>query len=178
VKQTGTYGWPRLTRCPVTAAFIRRWSQVRTLYRPPRQSTAHSGFGRCPQSWCGKAPIPCPRTEDSGRGSEACCHFVFGRGETGGHFRSAPTPQDGSSTEHEGLVTVARKVPQAVICLLSALQLHGLTTLNCRGRSGSPCLVEATCRDLTTRLSNWCSSQMRPTRLGSKSTSVTVSSCR
>lgn len=35
---------------------------------------------------------------------------------------------DASSSEHEGLVTVARKVPQAVICLLSALQFHGLTT--------------------------------------------------
>jgi predicted transcriptional regulator of viral defense system len=35
---------------------------------------------------------------------------------------------DVSSSEHEGLVTVARKVPQAVICLLSALQFHGLTT--------------------------------------------------
>ncbi len=33
-----------------------------------------------------------------------------------------------SSSEHEGLATVARKVPQAVICLLSALQFHGLTT--------------------------------------------------
>jgi predicted transcriptional regulator of viral defense system len=32
------------------------------------------------------------------------------------------------SSEHEGLVTVASKVPQAVICLLSALQFHGLTT--------------------------------------------------
>ena len=32
------------------------------------------------------------------------------------------------SSEHEGLVTVTRKVPQAVICLLSALQFHGLTT--------------------------------------------------
>ena len=36
-------------------------------------------------------------------------------------------PQAGNS-EHEGLVTVASKVPQAVICLLSALQFHGLTT--------------------------------------------------
>ena len=35
---------------------------------------------------------------------------------------------EASSSEHEGLVTVARKVPQAVICLLSALQFHGLTT--------------------------------------------------
>jgi predicted transcriptional regulator of viral defense system len=35
---------------------------------------------------------------------------------------------DASSSEHEGLVTVARKVPQAAICLLSALQFHGLTT--------------------------------------------------
>lgn len=35
-------------------------------------------------------------------------------------------PMHGS--EHEGLVTVARKVPPAVICLLSALQFHGLTT--------------------------------------------------
>ncbi len=32
------------------------------------------------------------------------------------------------SSEHDGLVTVASKVPQAVICLLSALQFHGLTT--------------------------------------------------
>ena len=35
---------------------------------------------------------------------------------------------DSSSSEHEGLVTVASKVPQAVVCLLSALQFHGLTT--------------------------------------------------
>ncbi|WP_372527088.1 type IV toxin-antitoxin system AbiEi family antitoxin domain-containing protein [Piscinibacter sp.] len=35
---------------------------------------------------------------------------------------------DGGSSEHEGLVTVASKVPQAVVCLLSALQFHGLTT--------------------------------------------------
>ncbi len=34
----------------------------------------------------------------------------------------------GESSEHEGLVTVASKVPQAVICLLSALQFHELTT--------------------------------------------------
>ncbi len=33
-----------------------------------------------------------------------------------------------SGSEHEGLVTVARRAPQAVICLLSALQFHGLTT--------------------------------------------------
>lgn len=31
-------------------------------------------------------------------------------------------------TEHDGLTTVATKVPQAVFCLLTALQLHGLTT--------------------------------------------------
>ncbi len=30
--------------------------------------------------------------------------------------------------EHESLATVAVKVPQAVFCLLTALQLHGLTT--------------------------------------------------
>ena len=35
---------------------------------------------------------------------------------------------DSDSSEHEGLVTVASKVPQAVVCLLSALQFHGLTT--------------------------------------------------
>ena len=35
---------------------------------------------------------------------------------------------DSGSSEHEGLVTVASKVPQAVFCLLSALQFHGLTT--------------------------------------------------
>ena len=31
-------------------------------------------------------------------------------------------------TEHEGLATVATKVPQAVFCLLTALQFHELTT--------------------------------------------------
>jgi predicted transcriptional regulator of viral defense system len=35
---------------------------------------------------------------------------------------------DSGSSEHEGLVTVASKVPQAVVCLLSALQFHGVTT--------------------------------------------------
>ena len=35
---------------------------------------------------------------------------------------------DSGNSEHEGLVTVASKVPQAVVCLLSALQFHGLTT--------------------------------------------------
>lgn len=35
---------------------------------------------------------------------------------------------DSGSSEHEGLLTVASKVPQAVVCLLSALQFHGLTT--------------------------------------------------
>jgi len=35
---------------------------------------------------------------------------------------------DSGRSEHEGLVTVASKVPQAVVCLLSALQFHGLTT--------------------------------------------------
>ena len=35
---------------------------------------------------------------------------------------------EADSSEHEGLVTVASKVPQAVVCLLSALQFHGLTT--------------------------------------------------
>lgn len=33
-----------------------------------------------------------------------------------------------SGSEHEGLATVATKVPQAVFCLLSALQFHELTT--------------------------------------------------
>jgi predicted transcriptional regulator of viral defense system len=31
-------------------------------------------------------------------------------------------------TEHESLIAIATKVPQAVFCLLSALQLHELTT--------------------------------------------------
>ena len=35
---------------------------------------------------------------------------------------------DSLGSEHEGLTTVATKVPQAVFCLLSALQFHGLTT--------------------------------------------------
>ena len=32
------------------------------------------------------------------------------------------------ASEHEGLVVVAAKAPQAVFCLLTALQFHGLTT--------------------------------------------------
>jgi len=35
---------------------------------------------------------------------------------------------DTLGSEHEGLTTIAAKAPQAVICLLSALQFHGLTT--------------------------------------------------
>jgi predicted transcriptional regulator of viral defense system len=35
---------------------------------------------------------------------------------------------DTQGSEHEGLVTVATKVPQAVLCLLTALQFHELTT--------------------------------------------------
>lgn len=35
---------------------------------------------------------------------------------------------DAPSSELESLVTIARRVPQGVICLLSALQFHGLTT--------------------------------------------------
>jgi len=33
-----------------------------------------------------------------------------------------------SGTEHEGMAAIATKVPQAVFCLLSALQFHELTT--------------------------------------------------
>ena len=32
------------------------------------------------------------------------------------------------SSEHESLVSIARRVPQAVFCLFTALQFHGLTT--------------------------------------------------
>jgi predicted transcriptional regulator of viral defense system len=35
---------------------------------------------------------------------------------------------DAQGAEHEGLATIAVKVPQAVFCLLTALQLHELTT--------------------------------------------------
>jgi predicted transcriptional regulator of viral defense system len=35
---------------------------------------------------------------------------------------------EAQTTEHESLVTVATKVPQAVFCLLTALQFHELTT--------------------------------------------------
>lgn len=37
-------------------------------------------------------------------------------------------PADAQPSEHESLVTVATKVPQAVFCLLTALQYHELTT--------------------------------------------------
>ena len=35
---------------------------------------------------------------------------------------------DSPSSEHESLVAIATKVPQAVFCLLTALQFHELTT--------------------------------------------------
>lgn len=35
---------------------------------------------------------------------------------------------DAQGSEHEGLVAIATKVPQAVFCLLTALQFHELTT--------------------------------------------------
>jgi predicted transcriptional regulator of viral defense system len=35
---------------------------------------------------------------------------------------------DTQNSEHESLATIAAKVPQAVFCLLTALQIHGLTT--------------------------------------------------
>lgn len=38
--------------------------------------------------------------------------------------------EDGTSGEHAGLVEVCRAVPIGVICLLSALDYHGLTTFN------------------------------------------------
>ena len=37
-------------------------------------------------------------------------------------------PPNHPVSEHEGLAVVAAKVPQAVFCLLTALQFHGLTT--------------------------------------------------
>ena len=36
--------------------------------------------------------------------------------------------KDANYSEHESLITVAAKAPQAVFCLLTALQFHGLTT--------------------------------------------------
>ena len=35
---------------------------------------------------------------------------------------------ESQGSEHESLVTIATKVPQAVFCLLTALQFHELTT--------------------------------------------------
>jgi predicted transcriptional regulator of viral defense system len=42
--------------------------------------------------------------------------------------RGTYVPADIEPTENHGLVMAARKVPHGVICLLSALQFHGLTT--------------------------------------------------
>jgi len=41
-----------------------------------------------------------------------------------GLYRLPGTP----ASEHEGLATIAARVPQAVFCLLTALQFHGITT--------------------------------------------------
>jgi predicted transcriptional regulator of viral defense system len=35
---------------------------------------------------------------------------------------------DGQATEHQTLIEVCKRVPHGVVCLLSALQFHGLTT--------------------------------------------------
>lgn len=37
---------------------------------------------------------------------------------------------DGEASEHAGLVDVCRAIPEGVICLVSALGYHGLTTFN------------------------------------------------
>ncbi len=42
--------------------------------------------------------------------------------------RGLYTTPDADSTEHQSLVEVAKLYPNAVVCLLSALQFHGLTT--------------------------------------------------
>ena len=42
--------------------------------------------------------------------------------------RGIYAPADFSPTEHHGLAVAAAKVPSAVVCLLSALQFHRLTT--------------------------------------------------
>lgn len=39
-------------------------------------------------------------------------------------------PDYGASGEHAGLVEVCRGIPDGIICLLSALDFHGLTTFN------------------------------------------------
>ncbi len=42
--------------------------------------------------------------------------------------RGLYTLQDDEPTEHRSLVEACRRVPRGVVCLLSALQFHGLTT--------------------------------------------------
>lgn len=55
---------------------------------------------------------------------------------TRGVYRLADLPEP----SHPDLLVVARRVPQAVMCLISALSFHGLTTKS-RTRSRLRCLV-------------------------------------
>jgi len=55
---------------------------------------------------------------------------LVGRGRLVRQSRGIYTTPDYEPTENTGLAQVATRVPRAVICLLSALRFHGLTTQN------------------------------------------------
>ena len=50
------------------------------------------------------------------------------RGELNRVARGLYVPADAEATENQTLVEVCKRVPKGVVCLLSALQFHGLTT--------------------------------------------------
>jgi predicted transcriptional regulator of viral defense system len=55
-------------------------------------------------------------------------HRLVARGELVKHGRGLYGLPDAEETEHHSLAQVSKRVPGAVICLLSALSYHGLTT--------------------------------------------------
>lgn len=57
-------------------------------------------------------------------------HRLVARGELVKHGRGLYGLPDAELTEHHSLAQVCKRVPDGVICLLSALSYHGLTTQN------------------------------------------------
>ena len=53
---------------------------------------------------------------------------VHAQGELVRVGRGLYIPKDAQRSEHQSLAEVAKRVPGGVVCLLSALQFHGLTT--------------------------------------------------
>jgi len=60
--------------------------------------------------------------------SRSMVQRMVGRGEVEQISRGLYRSIDGEITEHIGLVAVQKKIPDGILCLLSALQFHGIGT--------------------------------------------------